>query len=77
MSNIDSKIKKKATSSTASAPAAAINQKVYNFCNKKRMILAIVICVAVALLAGMHSTSVPVWRKRQKLTTLQLNKQDF
>ncbi len=52
MSNIDSKIKKKATSSTASAPAAAINQKVYNFCNKKRMILVIYICVTVALLAG-------------------------
>ena len=50
MSNIDSKIKKKAASSSASAPA--IPQKVYNFCNKKRMILAIVICVAVALLAG-------------------------
>ncbi|MBR2954721.1 MAG: protein translocase subunit SecF, partial [Ruminococcus sp.] len=46
MSNIDSKLKKK------SAPAPVINQKVYNFCGKKRMILAIVICVIVALLAG-------------------------
>lgn len=46
MSNIDSKLKKK------SAPAPVINQKVYNFCGKKRMILAIVICVAAALLAG-------------------------
>ncbi len=32
--------------------AAAPDCKIYNFCGKKRMILAIVICVVVALLAG-------------------------
>ncbi len=35
---------------TASEPA--YTGKIYNFCSKKKMILAIVICVAVALIAG-------------------------
>lgn len=36
----------------ASAPAPAPTGKIYDFCSKKKMILAIVICVAVALVAG-------------------------
>jgi len=34
------------------APAPAPTGKIYDFCSKKKMILAIVICVAVALIAG-------------------------
>ncbi len=34
------------------APAPAPTGKIYDFCSKKKMILAIVICVAVALVAG-------------------------
>ena len=52
MSNINSKIKNKAASSSASAPAPVNNNKVYNFCGTKRIILVIYICVTVALLAG-------------------------
>ena len=36
----------------ASAPAPAPTGKIYDFCSKKKMILVIVICVAVALVAG-------------------------
>ena len=37
---------------TKTAPAPAPTGKIYDFCSKKKMILAIVICVAVALVAG-------------------------